>query len=106
MDSMPNLGLGRDSYVFAVYHPCWLITTPGVLMSGNINVGVIFSGSKGRCLNDPQIDRDSESGLENRCYRHIFRDIDVFSAFPLAALLGATMGKALKMSISLEKYDR
>ena len=58
MDSMPNLGLGRDSYVFAVYHPCWLITTPGGLMSGNINVGVIFSGSKGRCLNDPQIDRD------------------------------------------------
>ena len=32
--------------------------------------------------------------------RHIFRDIDVFSAFPLAALLGATMGKALKTSIS------
>ena len=31
---------------------------------------------------------------------HIFRDIDVFSAFPLAALLGATMGKALKTSIS------
>ena len=27
---------------------------------------------------------------------HIFRDIDVFSAFSLAALLGATMGKALK----------
>ena len=26
--------------------------------------------------------------------RHIFRDIDVFSAFPLAALLGATMGKS------------
>ena len=31
---------------------------------------------------------------------HIFRDIDVFSAFPLAALLGAAMGKALKTSIS------
>ena len=30
---------------------------------------------------------------------HIFRDIDVFSAFPLAALLGATMGKALKTSV-------
>ena len=29
---------------------------------------------------------------------HIFRDIDVFSAFPEAALLGATLGKALKMS--------
>ena len=27
---------------------------------------------------------------------HIFRDIDVFSAFPEAALLGATLGKALK----------
>ena len=31
---------------------------------------------------------------------HIFRDIDVLSAFPLAALLGSTMGKALKTSIS------
>ena len=31
---------------------------------------------------------------------HVFRDIDVFSAFPEAALLGATLGKALKMSIS------
>ncbi len=30
---------------------------------------------------------------------HIFRDIDVFSAVPEAALLGATLGKALKMSI-------
>ena len=29
---------------------------------------------------------------------HIFRDIDVFSAFAEAALLGATLGKALKMS--------
>jgi hypothetical protein len=31
---------------------------------------------------------------------HIFRDIDVFSAFPLVAPLGATVGKALKTSIS------
>jgi hypothetical protein len=31
---------------------------------------------------------------------HIFRDIGVFGAFPLASLLGATMGKALKTSIS------
>ena len=31
---------------------------------------------------------------------HIFRDIYVFRAFPEAALLGATLGKALKMSIS------
>ena len=30
---------------------------------------------------------------------HIFRDIDVFSAVPEAALLGATLGKTLKMSI-------
>ena len=29
----------------------------------------------------------------------MFRDIDVFSALPEAALLGATLGKALKMSI-------
>ena len=32
----PILGLGRDRYVFAVYHPCWLVTTPGVLISGHI----------------------------------------------------------------------
>ena len=40
---------------------------------------------------------------------HVFRDIDVFRAFPLAALLAAlldaTMGKALKTSI-YRKYDR
>jgi len=29
----------------------------------------------------------------------IYRDIYVFSAFPEAALLGTTLGKALKMSI-------
>ena len=32
--------------------------------------------------------------------RHVFRDIDVFVLFSLAALLGATMGKALKTSVS------
>ena len=32
--------------------------------------------------------------------RHVFRDIDVFVLFSLEALLGATMGKALKTSIS------
>ena len=30
----PILGLGRDGYVFAVYHPCPLFITPGVLISG------------------------------------------------------------------------
>ena len=42
----PILGLGRDRYVFAVYHPGWLVTTPGVLISVHIVVGVIFSGRK------------------------------------------------------------
>ena len=46
----PILGLGRDRYVFPVYHPCWLVTTPGVLISGHIGVGVIFSGRKGGYL--------------------------------------------------------
>ena len=32
--------------------------------------------------------------------RHVFRDIDVFVLFLLAALLRATMGKALITSIS------
>ena len=40
------LGLGRDRYVLAVYHPCWLVTTPGVLISGHMGVRVIFSGRK------------------------------------------------------------
>ena len=42
----PILGLGRDRYVVAVDHTCWLVTTPGVLISGHIRVGVIFSGRK------------------------------------------------------------
>ena len=46
----PILGLGRDRYVFAVYHPCWLVTTPGVLISGHIRIGMIFSGRKGGYL--------------------------------------------------------
>ena len=46
----PILGLGKDRYVFPVYHPCWLVTTPGVLISGHIGVGVIFSGRKGGYL--------------------------------------------------------
>ena len=46
----PILGLGRDRYVFASYHPFWLVTTPGVLISGHIVLGVIFSGSNGGYL--------------------------------------------------------
>jgi hypothetical protein len=46
----PIWGLGRDRYVFASYHPCWLVTTPEVLTSGHIVVGVIFSGRKGGYL--------------------------------------------------------
>ena len=46
----PILGLGRDRYVFAGYEPCSLVTTPGVLISGHIGVGVIFSGRKGGYL--------------------------------------------------------
>ena len=46
----PILGLGRDRYVFASYHPCWLVITPGVLISGHTGVGVIFSGRKGGYL--------------------------------------------------------
>jgi hypothetical protein len=46
----PIWGLGRDRYVFASYHPCWLVTTPEVLISGHIVVGVIFSGRKGGYL--------------------------------------------------------
>ena len=32
----PIWGLGRDRYVFASYHPCLLVTTPEVLISGHI----------------------------------------------------------------------
>jgi hypothetical protein len=48
--SYTYLGLGRDRYVFAGYHPFSLVTTPGVLISGHIRVGVIFSGRKGEYL--------------------------------------------------------
>ena len=103
MDSTPNFGSrGRDRYVFTVYHPGWMVTTPGVLISVNIVVGVIFSGRKGGYLynktpNSTRIPNLASKILGAIC--HIFRDIDVYSAFPLAALLGATMGKALKTSI-------
>ena len=46
----PILGLGRDGYVFAVYHPCPLFITPGVLISGHIAIGVIINGIKFRCF--------------------------------------------------------
>jgi len=46
----PIWGLGRDRYVFASYHPCWLVTTHGVLISEHIGVGVIFSGRRGGYL--------------------------------------------------------
>ena len=46
----PILGLGRDRNVFTVYIPGWMVTTPGVLISGHIVVGVIFSGRKGGYL--------------------------------------------------------
>ena len=46
----PILGLGRDRYGFPSYDHCWLVITPGVLISGHIVVGVIFSGRKGGYL--------------------------------------------------------
>ena len=46
----PILGLGRDRYVFAGYDPCWLVPTPGVLISGHVRLGVILSGRKGEYL--------------------------------------------------------
>ena len=79
----------------------------GVITSGNIAaaatyqiryIAVIISGRKKICLLDRKFVKDSESGLRvlSAIYFEIF---DVFSAFLEAALLGTTLGKALKMSI-------
>ena len=55
-----------------------MVTIPGVLISGHIVVGVIFSGRKGGYLLDPKFDQDSESGLKNRCYSVIYFEILMF----------------------------
>ena len=62
---------------------------------------MINSGRKRRYTskigNSSRIPNLASTGIGALC--HIFRDIDVSGAFPEAALLGATLGKPLKMSI-------
>ena len=43
--------------------------------------------------------KDSESGLRKGATSHMFRDIEVISAFTEVALVGVTIGKAQKTSI-------
>ena len=63
-------------------------------------MGVIISGSKTYPSKIEILSRIlNQLASEIGALCHVFRDIDVFSAFPEAALLGATLGKALKMSI-------
>ena len=51
------------------YHPSPVYIL-GVLVSGHIGIGVIFSGRKGGNLLDPKFDQDSESGLKNSFFWH------------------------------------
>jgi hypothetical protein len=60
---------------------------------------VIISGEKKHTSKIGNSSRIPNLASEIGALCHIFRDIDIFSAFPEAALLGATLGKALKMSI-------
>tara|TARA_B100000780_G_scaffold171725_1_gene120198 strand:- start:41 stop:277 length:237 start_codon:yes stop_codon:yes gene_type:complete len=63
--------------------------------------GVIISGRKRDTSKIGKSSRIPNLASEIGALCHIFRDIDVCSAFPEAALLGA-LGKALKMSIYSE----
>ena len=64
------------------------------------HIGVINSGRKKYTSKIGNSSRIPNLASEIGALCHIFRDIDVFfSAFPEAALLGATLEKALKMSI-------
>ena len=69
----------------------------GVLNSGHI--GVINSGRKKYTSKIGNSSRIPNLASKIGALCHIFRDIDVFSAFTEVALLGATLVKALKMSI-------
>jgi hypothetical protein len=61
--------------------------------------GVINSGrTKGDTSKIGNLSRIPNLASEICALCHMFRDIDVFSAFPKAALLGATLLKAPKMS--------
>jgi hypothetical protein len=54
-------------------------------------MGVIISGRKKYTLKIGNSSRIPNLASEIGALCHIFRDIDVFSAFPKAALLGATL---------------
>ena len=69
-----------------------------MVINGNI-WGVIISGRKKYTSKIGNSSRIPNLASEIGALCHIFRDIDVFSAFPEAALLGETLVKALKMSI-------
>ena len=70
------MGLGRDGYVFAVYHPCTLFITPGVLISGHIGLGVIINGMKLDVSKFVNVTRIPNMASEIGALSHIFGDID------------------------------
>jgi len=62
-------------------------------------IGVIISGSKKHTSKIGNSSWIPNLASEIGALCHMFRDIYVFSAFHEVALLGTTLGKALKMSI-------
>ena len=99
MDSTANLGSSRV-YPGVRWLPP-LTHTYIYVWGGNQRKhrGVINSGRKKYTSKIGNSSRIPNLASEIGALCHIFRDIDVSSAFPEAALLGATLGKALKMSI-------
>ena len=98
MDSTANFGSSR------VYPGVRWLTPPDphiytyrVVTSGHI--GVINSGRKKYTSKIGNSSRIPNLASKIGALCHIFRDIDVFSAFTEVALLGETLVKALKMSI-------
>ena len=67
--------MGR--YVFAVYDPCPLFITPGVLISGHIRLGVIINGINLDASKIGNVTTNPNMASEIGALSHIFRDIDV-----------------------------
>ena len=99
MDSTDDLG-SRSMYG----RPLSITPTPyiyviGVLTSGQLWVGRYLAEGKGHTSKIGNSSRIPNLASEICALCHIFRDIDVISAFSEVAHLGATLRKAPKISI-------
>ena len=99
MDSTANLGSSRvypGVRCFTPLNRIYIYIWGG---KQRTYIGVIVSGREKCTSKIGNSSRIPNLASEIGALCHIFRDIDVFSAFPEAALLGETLVKALKMSI-------